>query len=293
MKFNGLLVDNINEANIFICGIPFDSNSHLSSGSKDFPYVLRSLSENVYPITMSFSKISNIKMYDLGDFKGDDYNKLTSELQYNLLERNGLHIILGGDQSISIPSERAFYCKCLKENKTPVLIHFSAFSGLSETFNNNINNERCALNRAIDYGFQKGNINVIGVRELTNNELDNMVNFKEVNLYKVNDIYQLGLLNFINYLINKYNKNKYSVYISLDASVFDPSYVSAVSKPLPFGLSSYEVNEILCSLVSKLNVDVIDFVGVIPSKDENCKSMYLILKILYELLNKYSNKNNE
>ena len=49
-EFRDLMVDKKNEANVFICGVPFDKNASVGKGASFAPKVLRELSYDLHPL---------------------------------------------------------------------------------------------------------------------------------------------------------------------------------------------------------------------------------------------------
>ena len=94
----------------------------------------------------------------------------------------------------------------------------------------------------------------------------------------------------ISYITNKYNSDKYLVYISYDIDANDPSYAPGTGTPEAFGLTSKETMKLITSLVRNLNVDALDIVEVAPPLDVNNITSWLALKTLYEVFNELINK---
>lgn len=283
-EFNGLLERNIKQANVFICGVPFEVDPKISRGASKAPNTIRFLSSKEGPINMSGARLSGAKIYDCGNYKYEDINKLTNELQFNFLSNNGFHIILGGDHSISIAGERAFYCKCLKENKIPVIIHLDAHPDLVESDKISLYSNASPVYRALEYGYKDFNVSLLGVRSYLNTELDGLMKHPGVDCFKCLDIKKIGIEKLVDYFAKKYGDKKYLVYISYDIDVNDPSFAPGTGVPEPFGLTNFETLTILCGLVAKLNVDVMDIVEISPPIDVNDITSKLGLKTIYEVI---------
>jgi arginase family enzyme len=282
-EFKDLVTSDQKEANVFICGIPNDKNSLNRKGAAYFPRTLRSASYLVPARDLVGNSLKQIKIYDCGDYAYEDLNKLTNELQFNFLTKNGFHIIVGGDHSVSIPSERAFYCKCLKLNKQPVIIHLGAHLDMMQAVENNQFSNFSVLCRASEYGYNDKNICMIGPRVFNEEEMDYLSKHKSIDVFKSLDLRKLGVSGLAEYLVNKYADNRYLVYISFNLDVLDPSYAPSVQNPVSFGLTNYEVSGILGALVAGLNVDTIDIVEGTPNYDPNGVTTNLTLKIIYEM----------
>ena len=90
-EFKNLLTYDQKEANVFVCGIPTDRNVILNRGSVNAPHTLRTLSYNLAPTDVGGTFLDKIKVYDCGDYAAEDFNKLTTELQFNFLSKDGFH----------------------------------------------------------------------------------------------------------------------------------------------------------------------------------------------------------
>ena len=282
-EFRDLMVKKEKDANVFICGIPFDSNASVGKGAAKAPQVLRELSYYLPPLDMVGNDLTKVKIYDCGDYSGLDFNKLTTDLQFNFLSKKGFHVILGGDHSIAIASERAFYCKCLKENKEPVIIHIDAHPDICDVYDGSKYSHACPNYRALEYGYNEKNITLIGVRGFEAQEIEILRKHKNIDVFKAMDVKKLGVEKLLEYLIKKYSNKKYLVYLSYDIDANDPAYAPGTGTPESFGLTNFETASLICGIVAGLNVDTMDMVEIAPPLDVNNITSWLGLKTLYEV----------
>ncbi len=282
-EFRDLMVKKEKDANVFICGIPFDSNASVGKGAAKAPQVLRELSYYLPPLDMVGNDLTKVKIYDCGDYSGLDFNKLTTDLQFNFLSKKGFHVILGGDHSIAIASERAFYCKCLKENKEPVIIHIDAHPDICDVYDCSKYSHACPNYRALEYGYNEKNITLIGVRGFEAQEIEILRKHKNIDVFKAMDVKKLGVEKLLEYLIKKYSNKKYLVYLSYDIDANDPAYAPGTGTPESFGLTNFETASLICGIVAGLNVDTMDMVEIAPPLDVNNITSWLGLKTLYEV----------
>ncbi len=282
-EFRGLMVKKEKDANVFLCGIPFDGNASVGKGAAKAPQVLRELSYALPPLDMVGNDLTKVKMYDCGDYSALDFNKLTTDLQFDFLSKKGFHVILGGDHSIAIASERAFYCKCLKENKEPVIIHIDAHPDICDVYDGSKYSHACPNYRALEYGYNEKNITLIGVRGFEAQEIEILKKHKNVDVFKAVDVKKLGVDNLLEYLIKKYSNKKYLVYLSYDIDANDPAYAPGTGTPEAFGLTNFETATLICGIVGGLNVDTMDMVEIAPPLDVNNVTSWLGLKTLYEV----------
>lgn len=281
--FKELKTNTIKDANVFLCGMPYDNNTSIGKGAAKAPNVIRKLSSMIPPFDMVGNDLRKVKLYDIGDYEGYDLASLTNSLQFKFLEKNGFHIMLGGDHSTSIPLQRAFYCKCLKENKEPVIIHIDAHPDICDIYDNSAYSHACTNFRALEYGYKDKNLTMIGIRGFEEQEIEFFKKHQDIDVFKSVDVKKLGVSKLIEYLHNKYKGKNYLVYISYDIDANDPAFAPGTGTPEAFGLSNFETVGIIKGLISTLNVDVLDIVEVSPPLDVNNITSWLAVKTIYEV----------
>ena len=109
-EFRDLICENSEESNVFLCGIPLDKNASVGKGAKEAPRVLRELSYDLPPLDRKGNLLTKVKMYDAGDFVSEDFDISKSNMD-EFLKYKGFHIVFGGDHSIGIATNRAFFDK--------------------------------------------------------------------------------------------------------------------------------------------------------------------------------------
>ena len=283
-EFRGLMTDNLTEANILVCGIPFDKNASVGKGASLAPKVLRELSYDLPPANMLGNPISKTKIYDLGDYDLTDFNDLTYKLYVDLESKTDkFHIVLGGDHSVAIASEAAFYKKAIEENKEPVIIHIDAHPDICDSYKGNKYSHACPIKRALDLGYKDENITLIGIRGFELEEIETFKKHPKIDVYKAQDVKTLGIEPLLLILYSKYRDSKYKIYISYDIDANDPSFAPGTGTPEAFGLSSEDILKLLTGLISHLNVKTMDFVEIAPPLDVNNITSWLALKTMYEI----------
>ena len=219
-EFRGLMTDNLTEANILVCGIPFDKNASVGKGASLAPKVLRELSYDLPPANMLGNPISKTKIYDLGDYDLNDFNDLTYKLYVDLESKTDkFHIVLGGDHSVAIASEAAFYKKAIEENKEPVIIHIDAHPDICDSYKGNKYSHACPIKRALDLGYKDENITLIGIRGFELEEIETFKKHPKIDVYKAQDVKTLGIEPLLLILYSKYRDSKYKIYISPQAQI--------------------------------------------------------------------------
>ena len=271
------------EANVFLCGVPFDKNASVGKGASLAPQVIRELSYDLPALDMLGNDLRKVKIHDLGDFCGDSFEELEKNFADNLLIKDGFHIILGGDHSIAIASERAFYDSCIKRNKVPVIIHMDAHPDICDVYEGSKYSHACPIFRALEYGYEDRNITMLGIRGFEAQEIETFKKHPNLDVFKSFDIKKLGVEALLTLLVSKYRDEKYEVYFSYDIDANDPAYAPGTGTPEAFGLTNFETVAILTGLIANLNVTCLDIVEVAPPLDVNNITSWLALKSLYEV----------
>lgn len=289
-EFRDLLTLNEKEANVFLLGVPLDKNASVGKGASLAPRVLRELSHDLPPLDRFGHDLRKIKLFDLGDLLSEDFDVLQKDFANKLYTKKGFHLIFGGDHSIAIASERAFFDYAKSLNKIPVIIHIDAHPDICDEYHGSKYSHACPIYRSLEYGYEDENITLCGVRGF---ELQEMETFKKhplLDVFKADDIKLLGIDRFISLLKAKYNSNKYLIYISYDIDANDPSFAPGTGTPEAFGLTNRETMTLITSLIKDLNVDTLDIVEVAPPLDINNITSRLALKTLYEVFYVISQK---
>ena len=282
-EFRDLMAKSEEEANVFLCGAPYDKNARVGKGASLAPKVMRELSYDLPALDMLGNNLTKVKIADLGDFDGDNFENLKKNIEEKLLSKDGFHVILGGDHSIAIASERAFFDDCVKRGKTPVIIHMDAHPDICDVYDGSKYSHACPIFRALEYGYKDENITMVGIRGFEAQEIETFKKHPKLDVFKSFDIKKLGVEALLTLLVSKYRDSKYEVYFSYDIDANDPAYAPGTGTPEAFGLTNFETVAILTGLIANLNVTCLDIVEVAPPLDVNNITSWLALKSLYEV----------
>lgn len=296
MCFRGLLTSDVNETKINLIGLPYDKNASIGKGASEEPKVMRELSKHFPPLTRDGYIVSDYKMFDHGDIEcGDkesceDYFSRVQKKLNEIYELNKFTFVIGGDHSVAIPSERAFYDYAKRMNKEPVIIHIDAHPDICDIYEGSKYSHACPNRRAIDYGYKKENITLIGIRGFEEQEVIYFEENPEIKVYTASKIQNDGIEGLIDDLVKRYSDDKYIVYLSYDIDANDPSFAPGTGTPEAFGLNSVDTLKIITSIINKLNVQVMDIVEISPLIDSNDITTWLGLKTMYEVINEVKRK---
>ena len=271
-----------NSSQTFLCGVPFDGGSTYRNGSRMAPSHIRNISAlgRGYHTQHNQNVFEILKPVDIGDLPT---NPISLKKTYQMLEetvlnltqnkRKGLYV--GGDHSITLPILRA-----LSQIHGPLnLIHFDAHfdtypPAYGEDFHHGTFVRHAILEKCVHQVFQ------FGIRgPFTTKEDQNFVKEHGIKVWTVEDIKKRGLQ-----FVKEIPEFKGPSYISFDIDCLDPAYAPGTGTPMPAGLSSYEVQQILRQLKIEKLIGA-DLVEVNPSYDHGDITGLLASSIIFELLN--------
>lgn len=285
--FRGLLTKNIEESQVILLGIPYDNNASVGKGASLAPKRLRELSSHLPPLTKDGFDISACKVFDAGDIFWDKepcetyFTKIEKKVD-TLFDPNRLNLFLGGDHSVAIPLERAFLNFAKKHNKKAGIIHIDAHPDICDVYENSSYSHACPIRRAIDNGFDKKDILLIGMRGFEQQEVEYFKANQEIEVFSSTFINQNGIQAVLNRIQEKFTED-YWIYVSYDIDANDPCYAPGTGTPEPFGLESLDVLNLLLFIFQSLEVQAMDLVEIAPPLDSNDITSWLGLKTLYEL----------
>ncbi len=273
-----ILAEKEQDADIGVFSISVDDNASIGKGAARAPIVIREKSEFLPPYTIDGSEIKT-RIFDYGDVDEFDYDAVLKMMKQAL--KTKFTIMLGGDHSVSILSERAFR---EIEGGHIGIIHIDAHADICDIYNGSQNSHACVNRRAIENGYQPQDISMVGIRSYERQEVE-YLSGHPVKIFTSDDVRRLGADNISEQLIQKYSGYD-ALYLSFDIDAVDPAYAPGTGTPEAFGLTSLEVLTIMTELLEKLPVRVMDIVEVSPPLDSNYITVWLALKYILEVIKK-------
>lgn len=290
--FRGLTVNKIEEANIVFVGIPYDLGCSCGSGAHQAPDVMRELSSFLPPFTMDGKEIKNIRIFDNGnvDVSSPSFYESLESSASKVFNLGKFPLFIGGDHSISISLEKAFLAYAKKLGKEPVIIHIDAHPDICDIYHDSAYSHACPNRRAIDNGYKSQNIVMVGIRGFEKQEVEYFEEHPEISVYLASYLNEGGYQEALTSIKNRFNDDKYMIYLSYDIDANDPSFAPGTGTPEAFGLNSYELMKFIKELFISLPIFAMDIVEVSPKLDCNDITSWLALKTLYEILEIIGNK---
>lgn len=268
--FGGALKKSL-EYDIAIIGIPFDEKSCYLRGASKGPRAIREASTGkaINPWTeLGVNLERETVLVDLGDIDitGDfrDVFSRVEEKIFEILEKEAIPFVLGGDHSISYPAVRAFSRKF----KPLDILHFDAHPDLYEELYGDRYSHACPFARIMEEGLAQ-NLVQVGVRAATGQQRDKALEHG-VRIIEMKDFKEGLTLDFSNPL-----------YISFDMDALDPAYAPGVSHHESGGLSTRQAINVIHALDAQ--IVGLDVVEVNPERDITGITAAAAVKIIKEV----------
>jgi len=243
MEFPDYFADaqtSFNDADFVIFSVAYDKTYSFRPGAKKGPSQIRNVSWNfeTYDIRKNVD-FRNIKIHDYGDLDVSDKNpnemiEIVKEFTSNVLSKKKIPICLGGEHSITPGIVYAF------PNDICVL-SLDAHLDFRNEYRNEKYNHACATKRISDH-IKIENIGVLGVRSSEKEECEDAK--KEGLFFKTSFEMKNRSLKTILTETKKHFKDK-KMYLTFDIDVVDPGYAPGTGTPEPFGISAFDLLEII------------------------------------------------
>ena len=268
--FGGALKKSL-EYDMAIIGIPFDEKSCYLKGASKGPRAIREASTGkaINPWTeLGVNLEEETVLVDLGDIDvTGDFKDVFSRIEeriLEILEREAIPIVLGGDHSISLPVVRAFSRKFRPLD----ILHFDAHPDLYEELYGDRYSHACPFARIMEEGLAQ-NLVQVGVRTATG-EQRAKASKHGVRIIEMKDFKENLTLDFSNPL-----------YISFDMDALDPAYAPGVSHHESGGLSTRQAINVIHALNAR--IVGLDVVEVNPERDITGITTAAAVKIIKEV----------
>lgn len=219
--------------------------------------------------------ISTIKIHDYGDvdvLKCTDSEMIERVKQFNvsLLKKQKFPIVMGGNHAITSAIITSY-------PKDIAVLILDAHMDYRQQYEDSKYNHACVLRRCVDHVGTE-NVAMLGVRSAEHDE------FKQAtsdNIFFIDSFFikKNGISKSIQQT-QQYLKGK-KIYLSIDSDVFDPSIAPATGTPEPYGLTDFEVLEI----IKAFSKDLVgfDIVEICPGFDYG-QTCLLAAKIIRQVI---------
>ncbi len=270
-----LRTDDFGGSDIAVFGIAYDGHCSASRGTAKAPEVMRRLSAYLPPYTVSGKRIE-ASVYDMGDIKEYDYGKVESFAAKAFQKK--LTVILGGDHSVSILTQKAF--EKFFKGKTGI-VHIDAHADICDVYDGSRYSHACVLRRALENGYSDDDIVMVGIRSYEDREIEYLAG-SSIEIYSAERATSDGVEAVTRKIVDKF-RGYDGVYVSFDIDAVDPSFAPGTGTPEAFGLQSSYVLSLLKGIFASLPVKALDLVEISPPADVNDITSWLGLKYLLEI----------
>jgi len=225
-----------------ILGVPFDGTSSFRHGSKFAPDEIRKASYNLESYLPEHRiNLSDVPIHDMGNIGTlDEFGsaKEVIDTVYSTLSEiipDKFPIMLGGEHSITIGAAKA-----LEKLKDAGIIFIDAHADFRDQYLGNRYSHACTARRA--YEILNGKVLSIGVRSISKEETIDAekLNYTWIDTY---EFQRLGWKLAIKKALDILNVKK--IYLSVDIDGIDPSYAPGTGTPEFFGLTPFDVKNII------------------------------------------------
>lgn len=265
-----------NNANFVIFGVPYGKTSSFRHGAEKAPKAIREASWNfeTYDIRTGID-LKDIQIHDYGNLAVDNIDskemvEKVIDFTSSVLKENKFPLVIGGEHSITPGVINAF-------PKDSAVLFLDAHMDYRKSYENDAYNHACTVRRVTDHIGVK-DIAVLGIRSAEKKEF---YDAEESGLFYKDSfsIWKNGVSEAIKET-KRYLKNK-KIYLTLDIDVIDPAYAPGTSTPEPFGLTPFDVLEIIDAFSPQLiGFDVVE---VCPAYDHG-ETALLAAKLIRSLI---------
>jgi agmatinase len=271
---------NYREARFVIFGIPYDKTSTYRYGAAKAPYEIRQASWNFEPFYFETGiDLREVRIHDSGDLpvkncEPQSMIKNVKEFVLKLKKDKKFPIALGGEHSVTLGIIKALRAKDF------CVLSLDAHLDYRDEYEGERFNHACVIRR-ISEEIGVENVAILGFRSVDKEEYKKA---KKDSLF-CKDIFTINKRGLQNVLkeVKKCLSSK-PIYLTLDIDVVDPAYAPATSTPHPFGLTTFQLLDIIDVFADKLIG--FDIVEVCPPYDHG-ETALLAAKLVRVILEKY------
>ena len=261
-------LENYNDADIVMIGLPFDGTCSYRPGSRFAPERLRLASWGLEDYSPVYDRhLEDVKFYDAGELEfplGNTQKSLDviEENARQIYSDNKKYLGIGGEHLVTLPAVKA--CKDKYDNLT--VIHFDAHTDLREDYLGEKLSHASVMRRIGEIiGFE--NIKQIGIRSGLKEEFELMKKYNTL----VRGSKDLDKI-----------RNK-KIFLSIDVDVLDPSVMPGTGTPEPDGLLYRELAEWI-KYLQDFDIVGADVVELAPDYDKSEVSTAVVTKIIRDVL---------
>ena len=262
-RANTLFKPNLKQADIALLGFPVHKSSITPNSCHLAPKAIRSALARYSTYSASSDvDLRDLKITDLGDVAGADSNngkKVIAKKVNGLLDKYGLLIALGGDNSITYTVASGLFGDLSKVGLITLDAHHDLRDG---------NTNGSPVWRLIQAGLPGKNIVQIGISDFANSkEYSNRA--KEAGIFVITraQLRNKSIADAMKQAFAHLGRNVDHIYVDLDVDVCDRSVAPASPAATPGGISADELRQAAFLAGANYKVRAVDITEIDPKRD--------------------------
>ncbi len=275
MPIRGMLrfadaVASFDEAEFVIVGAPFDKTTTFRSGARFAPTTVREASLNFERENFEHGvSFADVPVHDGGDlYEEGTVDEMVASIEEEarrIVSAGKFPVFIGGEHSISPPVTKAF--------RGISAVSIDAHLDYRDEYQGLKNSHACSHKRIVE-NVGLGNAMVLGVRSISADEKAD-----ETIYATAFEIHEKGIGQVFGPLLSRMKRSP--VYLSLDIDGIDPAYAPGTGTPEPFGMTPWDVRQVINMLGDRLiGFDVVE---VCPPYD-NGNTSILAARFIREVM---------
>jgi formiminoglutamase len=262
-RANTLFKPNLKQADIALLGFPVHKSSLTPNSCHLAPKAIRSALARYSTYSASTDvDLRELKITDLGDVTGADSNdgkKVIAKKVNGLLDKYGLLIALGGDNSITYTVASGLFGDLSRVGLITLDAHHDLRDG---------NTNGSPVWRLIQAGLPGKNIVQIGISDFANSK-EYSSRAKEAGIFVITraQLRDKSIANAMKQAFAQLGRNVDHIYVDLDVDVCDRSVAPACPAATPGGISADELRQAAFLAGANYKVRAVDITEIDPKRD--------------------------
>ena len=262
-RANTLFKPNLKQADIALLGFPVHKSSITPNSCHLAPKAIRSALARYSTYSASGDvDLRELKITDLGDVSGADSNngkKVIAKKVNGLLDKYGLLIALGGDNSITYTVASGLFGDLSKVGLITLDAHHDLRDG---------NTNGSPVWRLIQAGLPGKNIVQIGISDFANSK-EYSTRAKEAGIFVITraQLRNKSIQDAMKQAFAHLGRNVDHIYVDLDVDVCDRSVAPACPAATPGGISADELRQAAFLAGANYKVRAVDITEIDPKRD--------------------------
>lgn len=246
----------LEELHVAVVGVPYDGSVSHAAGAAEAPPVLRDISKGLWPHTENLVSLRGLRLRDLGDVMVAEDDAYATQIAITatiepIVRAGVIPLVLGGDHSISagvVASVRSSdrLGVLWVDSHPDVMDTFGALRGKVESRWSHA----CPLRRICELPHVRADdVLLLGVRDFIPDELK-FIREKGIEVLYARDLSRLSPQEVADKIGQRF-ADAPQVYISFDIDALDPAFAPGTGVPIPGGISSRYLYDVILSLFER------------------------------------------